>query len=397
MRILICKKYKVLERSAARLGSTSNTAPAVSSRTIQHQIFDPYLESICFPRLNHNTSMANRAAVISAAKVPLEVQEVETYKPGPHEVLVKNEIIAFNPIEFKIAKLALLPIQYPAILGSSFGGTVEAVGPQVTNFKVGDKVAAAKKFGAVGNQYGAYQRYVIASDESTGKVPEGIDVAIPASLTGNLPTVVGLFTGSAGLDKPSFDGSASGKGKKVLIYGGSSSFGSLSVQYVAQAGYTVVTTSSPRNQDLVSRLGAVKVVDHTQEQGALVKALVSEGPYDLVVDSISLPNTVAVNAAVLAAQGGGKLYALLPAFGPETLPEGVTREFASWSAVLGEEKNAGLLSWAFNTYLPQGLASQKIIPLPTEKVSGGLNGVNDALDKLQKGVSGVKLVADPWE
>ncbi|KAH8588911.1 alcohol dehydrogenase GroES-like domain-containing protein [Bisporella sp. PMI_857] len=341
--------------------------------------------------------MANRATVISAAKAPLEVQEVETYKPGPHELLVKNEVIAFQPVEFKIAKHAIVPIQYPAILGSSFGGTVEAVGSQVTSFKVGDKVAASKKFDAVGNKYGAYQRYVIVGDETASKIPEGIDVSISVSLTGNLSTVVGLFSGRAGLDKPSFDGSALAKGKKVLIYGGSSSFGSLSVQYVTQAGYTVVTTTSPKHKDLVSKLGAVKVVDHTQEQDALIQALIADGPYDLVVDSISLPNTVAVNAAVLAAQGGGKIYTLLPVFGPETLPDGVTREFAPWSSVLGEDKNAGLLAWAFATYLPQGVASGKIIPLPTEKVGGGLKGVNDALDRLQKGVSGVKLIADPWE
>ena len=51
---------------------------------------------------------------------------------------------------------------------------VEAAGPQVTSFKVGDKVAAAKKFGAVGNQYGTYQRYVIAKDVMASKVPKGI-------------------------------------------------------------------------------------------------------------------------------------------------------------------------------------------------------------------------------
>jgi NADPH:quinone reductase-like Zn-dependent oxidoreductase len=182
-----------------------------------------------------------------------------------------------------------------------------------------------------------------------------------------------------------------------LIYGGSSSLGSLSVQYVVQAGYTVVTTSSPKQRDFVSKLGAAKVVDHTQEQAALVKALAAEGPYELVVDTISLPNTTLITAAVLAAQGGGELYTTQPAFGPESLPEGVTREFASWSLLLAEKQNEGLLAWAYSKYLPQGLANGKIIPLPTEKISGGLKGVDSALDRLAKGVSGVKLVLNPWE
>jgi NADPH:quinone reductase-like Zn-dependent oxidoreductase len=42
------------------------------------------------------------AAITPGTKKPLEVHEVDTYKPGPHELLVKNEVIAFNPMEFKV-------------------------------------------------------------------------------------------------------------------------------------------------------------------------------------------------------------------------------------------------------------------------------------------------------
>ncbi len=248
------------------------------------------------------------------------------------------------------------------------------------------------------NEYGAFQRFAIAGTESTSKVPEGVDVAVLASLVGNLPTVLGIFTGKAGLEKPNFDApSSDAKKGKVLIYGGTSSVGSLSVQYVAQAGCSVVTTTSPKHKAYVEKLGAAKVFDHTQDKETLIKELIAAGPYDLVVDSISLPATIAVTGAVLAAQGGGTIYALLPAFGPETLPEGVTREFTSWGALLAEEKNKGLLSWAYGTYLPRAVAEGKIIALPIEKIGGGLSGINDALKRLMGGVSGVKLVLDPWE
>ncbi|KAJ5815013.1 chaperonin 10-like protein [Penicillium riverlandense] len=173
--------------------------------------------------------MANLAAIIPAAKAPLEVHEVDTYNPGPHELLIKNEVIAFNPVEFKIAKLGIFPFQFPAIIGSTFGGRVEAVGRQVTDFQVGERVVVSKKFGVVGNQYGAYQRYVLVGDVMVSKVPADIDSAIPASLMMNLTCVVGLFTGRVGLDKPSLDGSTPVKGLKVLVYGGSSSFGGLSL------------------------------------------------------------------------------------------------------------------------------------------------------------------------
>ncbi|KAA8650329.1 hypothetical protein EYZ11_012684 [Aspergillus tanneri] len=341
--------------------------------------------------------MSHLAAIIPDAKAPLRVQEVETPHPGPHELLIKNELISLQPIDAKFAKLAIFPVEYPAILGMSYGGRVAAVGSEVTNFKVGDIVAAAKTAGAAGNKFGAFQRYVIARDITTSKISESVDLTVPVTLIGNLSTAVGLFNASVGLERPDPNGQAPARGKKVLIYGGTSSFGSLSVQYVAQAGYNVITTTSPKHKDLVSKLGAVQVIDHTQVHEALVKALVKEGPYDLVVDSISLPNTIQTTAAVVAAQGGGNLHTLLPAIGPESLPQGVTRQFASWSVALVEEKNAGLLTWAFKTYLPQVTANGKAIPLPSKKASGGLEGLNDALDILLQGVSGQKIVIDPWE
>ena len=133
------------------------------------------------------------------------------------------------------------------------------------------------------------------------------------------------------------------------------------------------------------------------EPDTLIHKLANGGPYDVVVDMISFPNTVAVLAQVLAAQGGGKLYTMQPAFGPETLPDGVERAFEPWSDPLYEEKNRGLLEWIIKTYLPEGLLRGAITPLPIEKVSGGLNAVNEALDRMQKGISGIRLVADPQE
>ncbi|KAJ6190685.1 hypothetical protein N7519_000706 [Penicillium mononematosum] len=329
--------------------------------------------------------MPHLAAIILDAKAPLEVQEVQTPKPGPGELLIKNELVGLQPIDAKIAKAAMFPLQYPVVLGTSFGGTVTAIGDDVAGFRVGDKVAAKKTALAVGNESGAFQQYVIARDISASKLPKDMDLSVAVSLIGNLSTVVGLFTLSAGLEKPD------------LSMGGTSSFGSLSVQYVKQAGYTVITTTSPKHESFVTKLGAVKVIDHTQGQETVVKALIAEGPYDLVVDAISTPSTISVTAAVLGAQGGGEVYALQPPFGPETLPQGVTRKFASWHVRLSEEENAGVLKWAFNSYLPLAIAKGELLPLPTQKVSGGLAGLNEALTVLNKGVSGVKIVVHPWE
>jgi NADPH:quinone reductase-like Zn-dependent oxidoreductase len=343
--------------------------------------------------------MANQAAIVPSAKAPLEVKSIEKYTPGEGEILVKNEVISFNPVEAKIARLGLLPVIYPFIPGLSYGGTVEAVGQGVTELQAGDKVTVRRSFAASGNQYGSFQKFVLARSDTTSKLPNGVDLTVAASLIGNLTTTIGLFNVRAGLERPTLADSVPSKNRRILIYGGSSSVGSLSIQWVAQAGYQVVTTSSPRNKDFVSKLGAVAVIDHTQPQDALVRELVAQGPYDLVADMISSPPTIAVNAAVLEAQGGGDILATLPNFAPETLPEGVKRVFGSWPDIIATEDTTGVEEWAYRTYFPQSLAKGKLIPQPSKKINGGLgDGVNKALDLMITGdYSGVKLIADPWE
>ncbi|KAF2670373.1 GroES-like protein [Microthyrium microscopicum] len=337
----------------------------------------------------------NEAIIIPAAKAPLEIILVETYTPGPKELLIRNEAIALNPAEWKIAKLGIFPLNYPVISGFSFGGTVTSIGSSVTRFQVGDRVAASMYFPPKqGNQYGGYQKFVVVGEETAAKVPDAVDIATGAALTGNLTTVVGIFEGRLGLGKPDFEKGVVGKGEKVLVYGGSSSLGSLSVQYVAQAGYEVVTTSSPRNMGWVSGLGATAVVDHTLGDEETAKALIERGPYVAVVDTISLEDTILVNKKVLDAQGGGTLFGVAVS-AEDKIPEGLTYESMSWPAILHEERNAGLMSWSFHEYLEQALAKGKLITPPIEKIGGGLKGVQVALDKLEKGVSGVKLVVDP--
>lgn len=126
--------------------------------------------------------MANLAALIPSPKAPLIIHEVPKYTPGPNELLVRNSLIAFNPVEFKLAKLAIAPLEYPAIIGSTFTGTIEAVGENVKDWKVGEKVVVSKKFGVKGNQYGAYQRFVVVGDRMVCRVPEGGDGGVLASL-----------------------------------------------------------------------------------------------------------------------------------------------------------------------------------------------------------------------
>ncbi|KAF5662847.1 zinc-binding alcohol dehydrogenase domain-containing protein [Fusarium heterosporum] len=339
--------------------------------------------------------MPHLAAQVPSAKAPLEVREIETPEPGPYELLVKNQIIALQPIDAKIAKVAMLPLPYPTILGSSFAGIVEKVGDQVTGFQVGDKVVGMKTAGASDSKYSAFQEYSISPQITTTKVEDDETLDLAVRLVGNLPTLPPIFNYTLKLERPVPGEEPKSQGKRILVYGGTSSIGSIAVQYLTQAGYEVVTTFSPKHKDFVSKLGASKIIDHTQEPESLLKSLIAAGPYDTVFDTISTGETVKLNAEIVAAQGGDSVYALQPAFGPETLPAGITRKFEGWSLLLGKEENAELLEWTFKTYFPQALANNKLIPVPARKIPGGLDGLNDGLDLLfYKGVSSEKVVVD---
>ncbi|KAL1596418.1 hypothetical protein SLS60_009064 [Paraconiothyrium brasiliense] len=341
--------------------------------------------------------MSNFAAILPSPKAALEIHPVPTYTPGSTEVLVKNTCIALNAIEAKIAIHNVIPhTPYLAILGSTYAGTLCAIGSSVKDFKIGDRVVISKRFGVKGNQYGAFQRYVVCSDIMISRVPSHIDLQIPASLMMNLTCVVGLFSGRLGLERPPLDGrEAEKKGKKILVYGGSSSFGGLSVGYLTQAGYAVVTTSSPKNSSFVEGLGAITIIDHTQEQESLVKQLLDHGPYDVVVDFVSNADTLAITGRVVEAQGGGRLFTMQPGRGG--LPAGVERVFEPYSESLYEERNRNLQRWLVHEYLPKGIENGLIKPLPIEKVGGGLKGLNDGLRKILVGGGGARFIVEPWE
>jgi NADPH:quinone reductase-like Zn-dependent oxidoreductase len=123
----------------------------------------------------------NLAAILPSPKSPLSVHPVDFYTPGPYELLVKNTTIAFNPVEYKIAKLGAIPVDYPIILGSTFAGTVEAIGSHIVDYEVGAQVVVSKRFGVRGNQYGAYQQYVLVADRMISRVPDGVDGSVLAS------------------------------------------------------------------------------------------------------------------------------------------------------------------------------------------------------------------------
>jgi NADPH:quinone reductase-like Zn-dependent oxidoreductase len=118
----------------------------------------------------------NLAAIVPAKGSRLDVVAVETPTPGPGEILVRNYAVAVQPLDAKILLAgydgAGAPA-YPAVLGSSGAGTVEAIGVYVSGLAVGDRVVFDTRAYVdtdVNRREGAWQKLVIVAANTVAKV-----------------------------------------------------------------------------------------------------------------------------------------------------------------------------------------------------------------------------------
>ncbi|KAJ5381028.1 zinc-type alcohol dehydrogenase-like protein [Penicillium cataractarum] len=326
--------------------------------------------------------MENLAAWIKFPKTDVVLETTLKYTPGIGQVLVKVESIGFNPVEPKIQKWSALPFKYPGILGISFAGTVEQVGPSVTSVKVGDHVVVSKS-NEDGDDasFSAYQKFALARVSRLAKLDQNVSLDAAAVSITNSATVVAALSAKLGLRRPPVTGKLEPNGKKVLIYGGSSNCGGHAVKYASDAGYEVITTSSPGRKDIVQQLGPAQIIDHTIPKEQLIERLRSHGPYDAVFDAIGLPAATEILVAMFGDETVS-YHSTLPPMGPVRVPSNITINFASYPSLLDQPENEEIRSWFFETYFPQGLCNGQILPGAIMKKDRGLNSIQGILDIL---------------
>ncbi|KAE8381631.1 chaperonin 10-like protein [Aspergillus bertholletiae] len=341
----------------------------------------------------------NRAAVLKSPRESVEVGPIETWTPGAGEVLVRNELIAFNPIEAKIQRLEIFNIDYPAVLGYTFGGTIISVGPNVDSVKVGDRVAVARWGRAAGDiRFGAFQKYPLSLEENVVKLDQQTSLEQGCGVIANLATVIGALSVCMNLAYPPINDRATANGKRILIYGGSSSVGGLAVQYATDAGYEVVTTSSPSNWSLVQSRGPSYIFDHTTPKEQLLEFLKADGPYDGIFDAIGSAEVTQLLGEFLAEEGG-VFWSTSPTPADSDLPKNVKKEFASYSNVLvSQDEHKDTKAWYLQEYLPKSLSSGRIFSNPSYVFPGGLDSIQNVLDTFMAGkVSGKKVFVNLQE
>ena len=135
-----------------------------------------------------------------------------------------------------------------AVLGTDFAGQIEAAGPAVTRFAVGDQV-----FGTTAPRFGAHAEYVCLPEQGAlARKPAGLTYAEAAALADG--TAVCFLRDKAHLRR----------GQAILINGASGAVGTTALQLARHLGATVTGVCSGPNADLVRKLGASDVIDYTE-------------------------------------------------------------------------------------------------------------------------------------
>ena len=185
-------------------------------------------------------------------------------------VLVRVVAASVNPVDWKIREgylKEMITYPMPLTLGWDVSGVIEAVGADVTRFKVGDAVFSRPDI----KRNGTYAEYVAIRADEVALKPKTISHVEAASLP---------LAGITAWEVLITAGQLKAK-QRVLIHAGSGGVGSLAIQLAKSRGAYVIATTSGRNSDFVKSLGADEVIDYkTQKFQAVVKDV------DLVFDTL---------------------------------------------------------------------------------------------------------------
>ncbi|WP_114286169.1 zinc-binding alcohol dehydrogenase family protein [Candidatus Halocynthiibacter alkanivorans] len=193
--------------------------------------------------------------------------DVKLEKPTPagHDILVAVQAVAVNPVDTKVRAPKDQVEPSPRVIGYDASGIVEAVGPDVTLFKVGDDVYYAGDI----TRPGTNQEFHLVDERIVGHKPTSLSHAESAALPLTTITAYEAFFDRIGIDRDGAD-----KGQTILIIGASGGVGSIGIQLAKQAGLTVIATASrPETTTWVKELGADHVINHREDMVAQVRAL----------------------------------------------------------------------------------------------------------------------------
>jgi NADPH2:quinone reductase len=177
----------------------------------------------------------------------LRLQETSLPEPGPGQARVKLTATGMNFIEI-YQRMGQYKIPLPWTPGAEGAGVVDAIGPGVTEVKVGDRVASV-------NLMGAYAEYAIAQAWQLVPVPESVDLRVAAAVMLQGMTAHYLTHSTYPLKT----------GETALVYAAAGGVGGLLIQIAKRKGARVIgAVGSEAKVEEARALGADEVIIYRQ-------------------------------------------------------------------------------------------------------------------------------------
>jgi NADPH:quinone reductase-like Zn-dependent oxidoreductase len=180
-----------------------------------------------------------QAAVIVAGGV--KIQSVAKPEPAASQVRIQVRAVSVNPVDWKIAARG----GSGQIAGRDLSGVIDAVGPGVAGWKLGDAVIAVAA-------NGSYAEYATASTDAIARKPVNLSFEEAAGIP-----IVGETAWRAVVAVGDVRA-----GQRILIHGGAGGVGSSAVQIAVARGAYVIATASARNHEFLRSLGAKETIDY---------------------------------------------------------------------------------------------------------------------------------------
>ena len=233
----------------------------------------------------------------------MRLEELPTPNPGQGQALVKVEAIGVNFVDI-YNRSGLYKNLLPFTPGSEGAGTVEGVGPGVTEVKVGDRVGWAQ----VG---GSYATHVVAPAQKLILIPEGVNSRDAAAVLLQGLTAHYLATSTYPLKT----------GDSCLVHAAAGGVGRLLCQIAKQRGARVIGTAGSPEKAAIARDGGADEVILYREQDfvAEVRRLTGGAGVQVVYDMVgkdtfdgSLSSLARRGCLVLVGQASGPVPPLDP-------------------------------------------------------------------------------------
>jgi NADPH:quinone reductase-like Zn-dependent oxidoreductase len=300
-----------------------------------------------------------RAIHVPTAEAQPEIGDLPTPEVNPGTVLIRVKAAALNPIDNAIGAgmlAAMMPHEYPLVLGRDAAGVVEAVGDGVDHVAVGDEVLGHVLL-APPLQAGTLAEYALLPAGAVTQKPKNLDFVTAAALP---------LAGAAAAQ--TIDAVDPQPGQTVLVNGATGGVGSFAVQLLAARGVSVIATGTPQDADRLRGLGVTQVIDYTAGS---------------VVDQVRNLHPDGVDALIN-----------LAGFAPADIPSGALRNGGRIATLTGSPDEDTLAANDLTSTQVMAAPTRDVVaPLAAQAASGELKVQVDSTLPLHQAIDGLGALA----